>query len=582
MVMLIIMIIGTAVFLVTSLGKATLSIERNKASSDLLARAKEVVIGYALNGTAGSQPPGNLTYPDVLSEATPDYNGSSEGGCLNALQLSSAPIPGLPLISSGINMRCFGRLPWKTFNFPIPSPTENDPAGIMPWYAISTNMIDATPFNSELLNTAPYPWITVRDMNGNVISNRVAFVIIVPGAPISNQSRSPSLNLDGANQYLEGITVPNGCAAPCVPGTYNNFDMRDEASTSDNAFGFIMGEEHRWIDDPANPGKQIDDPTYQFNDKLIYVTIDDLMPLIEKRIAREVKACLDDYATFPTNGSHKYPWATPISDTTAYPNRTGAYNVFFGRISDIPSNVTSPPPTLTAADTALKNKILDLQTAFAAYQDGSGTISNLQNKGDALKDFAHNPPYNQSSGNPAYDAGRYADNWTVSSSETTMASLISSALDVYSASKDSTMPNNWGVIPSCNALFTSGYWQDWRNLVFYQIANGYQPGSAGSCTTGTTCLSISGSGNTVSGSGTYRATVAVAGKMRPGQARATSADQQVRTNYLENLNTTNKTDIPTSVVFETYKTSDSSYQNTSNDLVLCLDGKTNNPNSVCQ
>jgi hypothetical protein len=88
-------------------------------------------------------------------------------------------------------------------------------------------------------------------------------------------------------------------------------------------------------------------------------------------------------------------------------------------------------------------------------------------------------------------------------------------------------------------------------------------------------LRISGTGNTNVGTGTYRANIIIAGKIVGAQARTTAANMQDRNNYLEGLNPTNKTDIPTSTTYETYKSSDANYQSITNDLVVCVDGKIN-------
>lgn len=292
MVMLIIIIIGSAALLVSSLSRSALRIQQNQNNSQLLVQAKNEVMGNIMSGIGG-QIPGNLLSPDILSSSeTPPYNydGTANGGCLDASKPGSTPIPGLPLIGSGPNMRCLGRLPWKSYGMSIiNSPSENDPPGTMPWYAVSANLVDPTNviFNPGLLNSNPaHPWLTVRDMNGNVLSNRAAIVIMIPGPALPGQSRPPSPNLGGPNQYLDSITVPAGCNAPCVPGTYNNFDLDDD---------FIMGDERRWIPDPNNPANRIEDASYQFNDKLIYITIDELMPEIVKRAAGEARSTLKNY-----------------------------------------------------------------------------------------------------------------------------------------------------------------------------------------------------------------------------------------------------------------------------------------------
>lgn len=571
-VMLVIMIMGITIGLVGALSKVTLQTARNDRSADLLAQAKEIVIGYALNGTGSSQRPGDLMRPDVAHEATPNYDGTSETGCLDST--ISTPNPGLPLTTNPSKIRCFGRLPWKSYGFSIESPSENDPIGYMPWYAVSKNLYDypATPLNSELLNKTT-GWITVRDINGNVLSNRVVFVIIIPGVPLPGQSRPVTPILGGANQYLDSVTVPVGCTTPCMPGTYNNFDMRDEANTNNGEFGFVTGDEHRWIDDPANPGKQIEDPTYQFNDKLLYVTIDELMPLIEKRIAREVKSCLDDYAAWPTNTNHRYPWATLVSDTTAYPDRTGIFNVHFGRVSDKPSISTTNGGTTPTG--TLYNNIQAVQTALSNYLSNptSGNLSTLSSKGDILKDYASS--IGQSTTDPARAAGITADGCNGS---TTCTDTLQSQLDAAMGlgTPDPTMPSSWTTIPSCKRLFnTSTYWPEWRDLVFYQVAEGYQPGG------GTfTPLHISGSGNTSVDNNTYRAAVVIAGKWLTGQSTRPTTNSPTNNYYVNNYlevgnNHQSQTAATPSVNFTTYKPSDTTNYSTVNDLVLCVDGKIN-------
>lgn len=319
MVMLVIMVMGAAAFLVTSLSRSALRVQQNEDSNQILVQAKNEVMGNIVSGIGG-QIPGNLLSPDDLSDAEAplyNYDGTANSGCLDASKPGSTPTPGLPLISSGANMRCLGRLPWKAYGMSISSPSESDPSGTMPWYAISANLVDSinVTFNSGLLNANPiHPWLTVRDMKGNVLSNRVAIVIIAPGVALPGQSR-PTSPLGGPNQYLDSITVPAGCTAPCVPGTYNNFDLDDD---------FIMGDERRWITDPNNPASQIEDGSYLFNDKLAYITIDELMPLIEKRVGNEIKKALNTY--YAAWGA--FPFAAPFSNpsTSSFTGQAATYN----------------------------------------------------------------------------------------------------------------------------------------------------------------------------------------------------------------------------------------------------------------
>lgn len=562
MVMLSIMIIGVITVLVGALSKATLQTARNEKSSDMLALSKEILVGYAVNGTGGGQRPGDLPYPDRLlaSETPSNYDGNTD----SCPTLQTAPTP----------TGCLGRLPWSTPLFlSMTSPSENDPTGLMPWYAVSANMVDpaGVTMNSELLNTAPHTWLTVRDMKGNVLSNRVAFILAIPGPVLPGLSRPLSTSqggpgLMGANQYLDSITVPATCTAPCVPGTYSNADADDS---------FIMGDEHRWIDDPSNPGHQIEDASYNFNDKLIYVTIDELMPLIEKRIAREVKNCLDSYAAVSAN---KYPWAAPISPL-AY---TSVTNTKFGRIPDVPVittvniNIQSLFNALAAVEAARINCI---------SSDNATNTNAMINAGIALVAIANTvastqpttPAIPGSVTSNAITAGQRAqdtsptrcervENGTSILLENAQAATNTALSGItVNVPEDAAMLATWPV-----GCFVSGnmadYWPDWQRLVLYQVSDSYRPnGAAASCAG--TCLSVNGSGNPNAGSGTYRASIALAGKKLGTQTRVTEAIDQ----YLDG--TANQT-APSNLIFETSRPADTGYSAV-NDLVLCLDGKVN-------
>lgn len=599
-VMLVIMIIGVTTLLVGAFSNAGLQTARNEKSSDLLAQAKEVVIGYMLKG--GTSTLGWMMMPDVLNvpsatekspidnSLTSNYDGEWESNCFDSTKPTATP-PYTPLTGNNTNKRCFGRLPWKSLGMSFNSPSENDPTGFMPWYAFSRNLITATtPVNSELLNTSTYPWLKVYDMNGALLNDRVAFVIIIPGAALPYQSRPPSPNLAGPDQYLDSISLPVGCSpsgTPCTT-TYRNYNLSET---------FVTGDEHRWMNDLSNPGKQIEDPTYQFNDKLLYVTIDELMPLIEKRIAREVKACLDDYANMPTAApSHRYPWAAPVTDMSY----ATTPNTFFGRIPATPTySVTNPALTtlLNNLQTALNN----LQSAETACQtsDSSANTTALTNAANALLTAAGNmtvPPFSSSSqlasltsyanaaalaakptsagGSTYSDPCDYIDNDHPTSQVQSKLTSANDALPNVSdtSPEDSTMEPSWATTPSCNQLLaTSSYWPDWRDLVFYQVAEGYQP-SGGTFAP----LHISGSGNPLADNNTYRAAVIVAGKMLPGQSpRNPTATPPIT--FLEGANQHPPTPVstPADVSFVTYKPSDATDYSTVNDLVLCVDGRTN-------
>ena len=301
----IILVLAAMAFLVGKLDGSDVKNERNKSSALILAKAKTALIGYAIGVMGIGQRPGDLIVPDsfAVSEAPANYDGTADSGCLDVTKVN-----GLPLINSDINMRCLGRLPWRDLGLSISGSSENDVNGIMPWYAVSGNLVDPTclivsnPNTLNLVNnpppaaldctgaTLPYPWLTVRDSSGNILSNRVAAVIFIPGVLRGAQSR-PSAPLGSVNQYLDTLVVPVGCAAPCVPGTYNNAAMNND---------FIIASEGIPLAASSN-----------FNDQLVYITIEELMATVVGRAAGEARSVLKGYRGQNSN----YPYAAPLEST---------------------------------------------------------------------------------------------------------------------------------------------------------------------------------------------------------------------------------------------------------------------------
>jgi len=271
--------------------------------SMVLAEAKQALIGWAITSGSTSNPgnnrPGDLPAPDVADTAefpVHNYDGDAETACMNGTSAN-----GMPLIAASVNVRCLGRLPWRLLKASIPAPSERDAEGRMPWYAVSANLtrIDTclSVLNSEIVTrnypgshvcgsatSLPYPWLTVRDARGNVLSDRVAFVVILPGPVVGSQQRRAAPNLGGASDFLDSVTVSIGCSTPCVAGTYSNADLDND---------YIAG-----------------DASDTFNDRLLYVTIDDLLAAVENHVASTVAGALRSFATTYSDSAPnpRYPW----------------------------------------------------------------------------------------------------------------------------------------------------------------------------------------------------------------------------------------------------------------------------------
>jgi hypothetical protein len=312
-----------------------LSIERYKKTAAALAQAKEALIGFAAStnitqACAGSNCPriGDLPCPDL------DNDGSADlGSCGNEAG------------TTGQNLR-LGRLPWRTLGLP----DLRDGTGERLWYAVSNNFKNnvrtdcssaglATCRNSDTRGT-----ITLRDASGAVIndgtnpdqwtpSGAIA-VIIAPGAvlqlqgAVAPQDRSCTVGVNcDANERC--TTSPASATPKCNPVNYLDvftgaFGMEDNANFADGsaANGFIQG-------DVLDASRNV-----IVNDRLLAIRYEDLMPLLERRVAKEVLNCLNAYAALPQNGgptNGRYVWAAPIAKYPSYADEMG---VRFGRIPD--------------------------------------------------------------------------------------------------------------------------------------------------------------------------------------------------------------------------------------------------------
>lgn len=408
MVMLVIMVMGIAAILASSLSSTTLQIERGNITADALAQAKEALIGYATSVAltpSGNKRPGDLPCPDSNND------GVAESSCGNA--------PG----STGQSSR-LGRLPWKSLGLP----DLRDGSGERLWYAVSSSFKNNTrttctaPGQPGCLNSDTFGTITVFAPNGSKLndgsgaSGAVA-VIIAPGNALQRADKvtPQDRNAPGINTPGNYLDTANG---------EDNANFTDGSATN----GFIQGRI-----------RNIDGNTI-LNDQLLVITQDNIMQAIQKRVAAEVKQCLNEYAGSLQNMGH-YPWAAQ-PDPTNPVSYSDNINQLFGRIPDNP---------------------------FGDTVTGSN--------------------------------GQMNDTW----------------------------------MGNCNINSSSGWWLNWKEMVFYGLANAYKPvdplftPAANACASAGECLSV----NPPSATTDKKFVVIVAGKKLAGQARTGNADKGTLSNYLE-------------------------------------------------
>lgn len=311
---------------------------RRQQTSDALARAKEALVGFAVgvdlspvctqsvpNPDNDCVRPGDLPCPDLNDDGVADSNcGDSTG--------------------TGNQQRRLGRLPWKTLGLP----DLRDGDGERLWYAVSNNFKNTArtrcviPGDPGCLNSRTPGTITLKDSGGTMIhdggdpdppSGLVA-VIIAPGRSLtrdgsgSPQDRScsggactPVNNPENACAYT-GSPVNALLVAKCDPTNYlDRVDGGEDNANftdGDTFNGFISGPVF------ASNQREI------VNDAILAVKYEEIMPLLERRVAKEAMNCLTAYAS-ASNG--RFPWAADIADV-ADNDYDDVNGLRFGRLPD--------------------------------------------------------------------------------------------------------------------------------------------------------------------------------------------------------------------------------------------------------
>lgn len=193
-----------------------------------------------------------------------------------------------------------GRIPWITLG--LPELLDGDANRL--WYALSG------PFHangSSVINSNTQGTLAVYRADGSTMLTETGYsavaVIFSPGGPLGSQSRGTMAEQNNAANYLD---IANGINNATAGGP------------------FIAGMK-----------------SASFNDQLLPITTKDLIPLVEQRVAGEVKRALASY--YSAKGY--YPWADSVTQWTDYDSNRGLNRGWLPN-NALPDNWASPfrPP----------------------------------------------------------------------------------------------------------------------------------------------------------------------------------------------------------------------------------------------
>jgi hypothetical protein len=291
--LLVVMLVGIAAALLVygMIDTTSAALRRDQNTAAAFSEVKRALIGWSVQRDplihGANARPGELPCPDMNND------GFEDGTC-----------------AAG----AIGRVPWRTLGIPKPK----DAAGQTLWYAIAGPFriftVNGNPIHSDTkgnitVNQGEYNVVTEVYSVVSTITSEAVAVIFSPGGVVGAQDRS--CPVQDCDNYV--CPAPASSTPMCSPANYLETAAGVNNSTTNGPF----------ISAPTS-----DKPLPGFNDKVMAITTSDLMPIVEQRVAREVRTILENYriataAQGYNGGAGIYPWpdcTDGISDVD-FPNR---------------------------------------------------------------------------------------------------------------------------------------------------------------------------------------------------------------------------------------------------------------------
>lgn len=236
-------------FFVGELNATRYQAAREQNATLALGEAKQALIGDSIRRTSISDA-GYLRLPDLGSAFGVPVEGQGSG----------------TFAGDGQDLSVIGKFPWKSLG------TEplRDQSKECLWYLVSGRFKDDTPaLKTDTLNWDTLGQIDVIDGAGNLIATDLAALIIAPGGALGAQDRS----------------LADVAYAQCG-GNYNarNYlDAYDSANAVAGEVNYFSGSTNNRVAVTSTNKRFVVADTDHFNDRFLYITVDNLFnPLIKR------------------------------------------------------------------------------------------------------------------------------------------------------------------------------------------------------------------------------------------------------------------------------------------------------------
>lgn len=282
-----------------------------------LQEAREVLLGASVgdvvDGGTLSARPGQLPWPDRPELVDPDYDGWSD--CVNGPVVGAANLLGRFPYLGEVNLAP----PPLVCNFQTSSVRLGsrivDGSGEPLWYAVSRNLLHTdtsgagetqlVSINPDIVRNPPYGWLRVCDTDGNLLSDRVAAVIIAPGTALTGQDRSGVA--PAAVNFLDAVQVadPVGGALRTISNADSDGGPDSVGLTTAGLCGSGTNADEQFV--VAAGTNAVDSAT--FNDELVFITADEVLDAVQQRALSVAANALEAYRA---NHAGHFPWLSPF------------------------------------------------------------------------------------------------------------------------------------------------------------------------------------------------------------------------------------------------------------------------------